>query len=126
MVEAARTIRNFFITNSFTTALTAASETVMTQTRRKDLSVSVFIVLNCRRSAALFIRQSARPCSILIESKLGPSLLFNRDFRAVKCSISLETTLDPVQFRLTKIGGLIYCFIAISEPWNVPFHSKSL
>src|SRR5690606_9740029 len=35
----------------------------------------------------------SRPCSILIESKLGPSLLIYRDFRAVKCSISLEITL---------------------------------
>src|SRR5690554_3570535 len=35
----------------------------------------------------------SRPCSILIESKLGPNLLFYRDFRAVKCSISLEITL---------------------------------
>src|SRR5690554_4179397 len=36
---------------------------------------------------------TTRPCSILIESKLGPNLLFYRDFRAVKCSISLEITL---------------------------------
>src|SRR5690606_23575087 len=35
----------------------------------------------------------SRPCSILIESKLGPNLLFYRDFRAVECSISLEITL---------------------------------
>src|SRR5690606_28356738 len=41
-----------------------------------------------------------RPHSILIESKLGPSLLFYRDFRAVKCSISLEITLElRSQFR---------------------------
>src|SRR5688572_31652444 len=39
-----------------------------------------------------------RPCPILIESKLGPNLLFYRDFRAVKCSISLEITLDCPQF----------------------------
>src|SRR5690606_10125868 len=38
-------------------------------------------------------RQKTRPCSILIESKLGPNLLFYRDFQAVKCSISLEITL---------------------------------
>src|SRR5690554_6904927 len=51
-----------------------------------------------------------RPCSILIESKLGPSLLFYRDFRAVKCSISLEITLDrPAKPALLKrpSGGLI-------------------
>src|SRR5690554_3831041 len=60
-----------------------------------------------------------RPCSILIESKSGPNLLFYRDFRAVKCSISLETTLA----RLLSPSG--YCG-AVAEPVRDGFISLGL
>src|SRR5690606_835966 len=79
------------ITHSVTAALRLYWRILKRQTKSRSQSRQV-----------VFSDLKARPCSILFESKLGPSLLFCRDFRAVKCSISLEITLEffspaPVQ-----------------------------
>src|SRR5690606_17747769 len=62
-----------------------------------------------------------RPRSILIESKLGPSLLFYHDFRAVKCSISLEITLENRAACKCVAGGRVAGLQTFFQPCHALF-----